>query len=848
VSDLAVSSHSIQAFQDLRDGVFVALQKAVPEVRQGTPKQQRVLMEDMDRFLMGHIEQADLLGAHPELNNKVHELVQNYKELVAANETELKDLKILAPEQHIEDVAGNPIDEDDLPGYLTKMYARFLVREPGQWAKMFKQDKATTEKVINMIIADVYSKGEYAQATHANKKMLAERHLDFYLGDPSVAGEAQKAFTKGLTDAAGSTKQRRVLKEWEEIALGKIDNGFVRLAESIARQEQLKLQGKLWKRVADDAQLSSAADDFDARQALGHTEQVPTAPGTYGWAAGRYVHPDTMWALKGAPLAQRNAANAVNKFVSKLKWGQTVGNPGSWVTNFFANAQVAMLSNLVDPFTSPLTIGRGMLTFAEDYATHSKAPGLRADVRSNRWIRAMELGIVSSSYSTAEFRQSATEWLKTLRHEGALNGGRINPLDFMAGMTHQGTEKLSGAYGSIDTMWKYSVYCAGLERGGVDMATGKLADVSKAIAFIGDRYRFGMSNARILEQAELEVSRRIHFSSPMLDRVGTYALAGSKWAGFVNPYIKIKTELIRNYAQLVPRITSESGMAANMLKCSVTLAAIGGAIKAKRELAGINQEEVDASFAQAPSAVQRFKPGAMALWSRAENGRLRFTDITQMFEPLTWLQGDPNASAGANAFANAATLIVDGSILEEDFRNIGATAGLLPEGYRKPRTMEWQASGAKMLGKAITDLGPGIIRNTYNTLNRGPEIQPGPFTPPFLEGLGTPPGRRGPQQEQQSQSTTNINLLAGPNRIFEVGGTQAAPVGADAMAALQRKSMEIKELERQLAAIGPMHQGQSLGIAERLDKPAAMAKAQAILEKKVQEMQLLQKQISDLGK
>ena len=181
-----------------------------------------------------------------------------------------------------------------------------------------------------------------------------------------------------------------------------------------------------------------------------------------------------------------------------------------------------------------------------------------------------------------------------------------------------------------------------MEKGGINLTDGTM-NVKKAIDFIGARYRPGMDDAAIRKAVELEVAQRIHYAFPMLDRVGEAVAKGSQAAGIVNPYLKVKMELMRNYAQLPGRMIREKGMAANMMGYT---ALVGGAyygLKTIREKNGINQQEVDAAFASAPGAVQRFKPGALALWDRASNGKVRMIDMTQMFEPLTWLQGNPES-------------------------------------------------------------------------------------------------------------------------------------------------------------------------------------------------------------
>lgn len=836
VADLAFSSHSVDTFQRLAPDTFKALNNAVPELARMKPHEQRAVHENLTRFIEGDIDSSTMRQRHPELNAQFHGLVESYKQKIAHNDARLRELGMLAAEKE-----PNLADLEAGPDYAVKLYWRFMMREPGAWANIARKDKQGMAAIKEAIKNDVYRKGQYMTRSEADRDVLAQEHLDFLLGDPEMLARAKAdpegAWAQAVSKAGGSLKQRQVMAWWKKAALGEIDSPLIRIAESMSRQEQLILQGTLWQEVSRNPKLATIGDNEAVANALGHTERLRLDPARFGKAAGMRVSKETFEAMVHAPLAQRNASTFVSKALNVLKYGQTVGNPGSWVTNFVANAQGAMLSNLVNPWSSPLKIGAGMHTFAKDLQAFKAAPGLKGAVPSSfvqgtgevgrqRFTRAMELGVVGSDYSTAEFQAASADWLRTMEKESLRNNGRVNPMDMMLRVLKDGLNKprefLARKYGAIDTLWKYATFTSGLEKGGIDLATGKV-DVEKAIEFIGPRYRPGMLNEAIIKNVELEVAQRIHYSFPMLDRVGEGVAQAGKWAGLaVNPYLKVKFELMRNYAQLPARMLTEKGMAANMIGYAAIAGGLYYGLKSTREAMGVNQKEVDQSFAVAPSAVQRYKPGAVALWSRTDKGRLQFADMTSIFEPFSWIQGNPETALPARALANIAYSPIDGSLLEAPLAGLMNFGGMPIPGYTPKNEPEWKQDGANLLREGMMRLGPGIFRNTYTTAERG--------------GVGfAPKGSAARDLPPQSPLTTGLNMALGPNRFFEAGSPE------DKSRAIQGAAAEIARAEAELHRIGRMNEGQSIGVGSLpLVKSEAMAKQREILQQRINEMKKLQ--------
>lgn len=824
VADNAMQAFSVQTLERLRDDVFTALVKSTPKLAKLSRAEQKLVHQDIVRLLTGELTEEQFLKSKhfPLVAEQVFTAVNKYKERIAENEKVLRELNMLGAEENLRKRLDLE-DDDDLPGWAVQMYYRFLLK-PGEWSRLIRRDKQKTDRVMRGIMDDVINnpenKKKYGTLSDEAKWAKAREYFDVLVGDPTALKNLHRSKQGAgsfLAEANKSLLSRKDLKDWEREALGFVNNSFTRIAESITRQEQLILQGKMWKSVADNPVLSTYGDMPDVAQELGHTKQLPRDPSRFGLAAGKYVSPDTFYALVEAPRAQRVASTLVTKFNNAVKYGQTVANPGSWIINFFANAQGVMLSNLVNPITSPGEIGHGMARFAMDYKAHITNPGLRSSPEQQRFMRAVELGVVGSDYATAEFRKSAFNFAREA--EVAMSGQRakiLNVLDWFPYMAGKSKDKLAGMYSSIDTAWKYATYISGLRKGGIRM-DGSI-DMAKALEFIGGRKRPNMTEKYVREQVELEVARRIHLGFPMLDRVGENVAQAGKYAGILfNPYLKIKTELLRNYAQLPQRILNEDGMSGQLMMYGLIAATMAGLWTRLREENGISQKEVDNAFANAPPAFKRFKPGAAALWFRQADGQLLALDMTQLFEPLTWLPTDPSASMSTEFLTDAALMAFDGTPIE------GAGAGLLAQGgYLSPEAKdrlvpEWQRGGARMWGEILSRLGPGVARNTYNTLAKNPQM-----------GVFAPPGGRMPAAPGASPAVGAANLILGPNRLQPLGSPEQANKNVMGL------RMELEQARRELRAMMRMTEGQSTGtFSPGLNKAEAESKAAQVLQQKI---------------
>lgn len=832
--DAAMQSFSIQSFERLRDDTFTMLQKSTPGLSKLSMADQRAVFADLTKVQLGQMTPAQLL-ANPRnapVVQEAYNAIRRYKDQILRNEQEIRALKMLPPESLIRKRLQIP-DDEDLPGWAVQMYYRFLLKN-GEWATLVRRDQAKKQRIMqgiwNDVIHDPANKAKFGKLTPDEQLAKAQEYFDVLIGDPDAIERLRSANVKPgdfLAGARSSLKARKQLSPWEKEALGEVENTFIRVAESITRQEQLILQGRMWKSIAENPSLSSFADDPMAQAALGHTKPLPADSSKFGLAAGKYVSPETYYALHEAPRLQRNARNAVNRTVNAVKYMQTVGNLASWETNFLGNAQGAMLSNLVNPFASPGEIGHGFYRFASDIKAFRASPGIRDNPQTQRFMRAIELGIIGSEFSTAEFRASASSFaLAVSRGTAGRKVGIPDYLSVLANVARKAKDNLAGAYSAIDSGWKYATYISGLRKGGIRMDGS--VDVAKATKFIGSRMRPGMLIPDIIEQVELEVARRIHDGFPMLDRVGEYVAKAGQYAGVVvNPYLKVKTELMRNYAtaakrSLPERLGGEKGMAANMLGYGLVVGTIAALTVKRRESNGIMQKEVDAAWAKAPPAFKRFKSAGSFAWTeRQDDGQILAVDMTQLFEPLTWLQGDPESGALTNMFVNATILGVDGTPAEGLIREQMARAGLIPPEWEDKMTPEYQRSGAKAFVDAAAKYGPGTFRNYYNMAAKNPRL-----------GMFEPQGGRLPGLPGMSPGTGAANMLLGPGRVTPLSSPEQD------LRNTMGQRWDVRGARQDLRNAATLNEGQSTGPGTGgLDKEKAMQDAERVMLEKVRRLE-----------
>ncbi|UOF79741.1 hypothetical protein [Caudoviricetes sp.] len=822
----AIMAASADAFKRLAPEKMQAFAREFPELGQMKPWEQANVQRDISSWMNGDLKLEDLQRKHPQVTNTLSKRLQDEMAAVQRRDRELRALNMLQPEEELSKLLGYDPTDDDILYTGVKLYFRHLL-PAGEWAKAARKDEQGMKALTAAIMQDVYSTPHFKEKTPEQRWALAERHLDYLLGDPALLAESrqnpQSAWKDLISEASGSLKARKDLRWWEKAALGEIDNGFLRLAESTARQEQLIQRGKMWRDITQNPSMCSV----EINPAVGHTHQLSLTPSKYGMAAGKWVSPELFEAVEQIPLMQRNVQNSIGHAITALKWAQTVGNPGSWWTNYFSNAQNVLLSNLVNPFSSPLVIGRGFRRFSNDYKAHMLNPGGRETPEQARFMDALSGGILGSDYASAEFKRSAMDWARVLQKEEA-TFGKVHGLDLMNRLGRS-KDWLSGKYGAIDPMWKYATFSAGLEKGGInplthsiDSAKGRL----KAIKFLGPLYNPALDNTELQKAVTQEVLRRIHLSFPMLDRVSPAVTKMGKNIGFINPYVKVRMEQLRVYSQLPSRLMNEPGMRGTMLMNVALMGSLYAGLKFARSANGMTQQRVDEAWASAPDYIKRFKPGAMALPFRDQHGRVQFLDFTSGFEPATYLQGSPEAAWYKKVAINFALSPVDGSVAEPGLLQMLANGGIADPTMRDPSVAQWQQGGASLMGDLVAKFGPQIFRNTYNTLERG--------------GVGfEPKTRAGVKAEPQSPWTTAINVVMGSNRTFAYGSEKDKKASI-----LETYYGKVAPRIKELRDVAKKTDGQSAGtLRGALDKKEALGKAKVEVQQGVQQLKDQKKKV-----
>ena len=872
LADAASEAFSVSSLERLSKDLGQSLNETTAALSKLPVERQKQAQLNLNDYILGNLSKKDLIRQHPELSKGIADRIETEKQMTQALELELERLQIIGTEEERTAARGLHADEQ-LEDYAAQLYWRDIAK-PGQWRNIAKKDTDGYNAIVAQIQKDIYSEGKYKGASYddAQRLALAKKHFDYLAGkgEPTKVQDilpdwlkkklypkANKETGSAYADAMASTKQRKEFKWYELAAMGEVNDPVVRLAVSRGRQRQLLLHGQIWEAVAANREFSMRADAANASEIQeGWVSPSETNSRKFGLARGMWIREDVHDALVTIPLMQRNQSSFMQSAMQTLKWNQTVGNPGSWVNNSLENLQGMMLSNMVNPWTFPLKIGRGMHTYTKDFTAHMAAPGMdtnaikfspdmdfqtasnmtTTNVARGRFLKAIEKGWIGSEYSTHEFRASSVEWHKFLNKQSDMTGGKINALDVYNGFINaknRPLDWLSGKYAAIDTLSKYATGIAGLEKAGVGLESGRIDDMAKAMKFLDgtNRIRPGMSHDQILEEIWNEVTRRIHFSFPMMDRVApaVAAVANSAAGGLGNRYFKVKAEQYRVYGQLAGRVLSEPGMKANMLGYTAMVGSLAaGPLYVARQLNGVNQDTVDAAFASAPDAVQRFKPSAMALWGRKDNGRLTFINTAHLLEPLSWAVGDPTQKA-MNILTNFAQSPINGNMLEPNLLQLLSQGGLADPSYMGPKAPQWAKDSARLLGQGVNAFGPGIVRNTMNTLQRG------------QVGYAAPGGRMIPR-EPQSALATGVNMVAGPGFITEAGSK------ADMDRTLQEASIAYKQAVQEYKDLLAKNEGQSTGsVTLPLNKSAAIPKALANVNQKIERFKQLEATFKKAG-
>lgn len=819
LAQAAAIAHSLDSFESLKGSAYKSLQEAIPELQRLPAAKVHAVQADIGKQVMGKMSLDELTARHPELSAKVYERLRLEQADAQADVAKLSKLGILG-------AAPTP-----LTGDLEQLSGLFLrdLMPPGEWAAKVKRDKGFHNSLIASAMDAIYSKGKFSQLPKEAQLAWAERHVNEVIGDDAARRASEKFGGLGYvrtfeqTAAGKSVMPSRDYAPWERLAMGEVEDGLIVLAAKKAQRKQLIAHGEMWQSLVQ-AGTVVPQESLTPQQIAAGWKPLPMEA-SYGFAAGHYVSPNDYEDLITIPNQQYNFDNMIGTAINAMKYGQTVLNPGSWGANFFGNAQGMALTGLVNPFAYPTKVAAGMSDFVDDVKAFKKLPGIAGHItndldgiRRDRLSEAMKRGIVGSNFSTDEFNAGAQAWSRILDSVTGLNGKRSMIDVFKVGFKRT-AQDVAQLYGVADDIWKYAAWSSGLEAAGINRVTGEV-DVKAVLQFLPDGWTAAHGPAALRKAAMDYVSLKIHRGMPMLDRTGQAISRTAPAQGTViNPYIKITTELTRNYAMLPFRMAKEKGFAARMVAYGGVLAASYGTFLGYKQLAGIDAETEQRAYASAPESVQQFKVPSLACFARDEKGRLTCLDMGFMATPLTWVAGDPSQAPVANMLTNMLLAPISGTPTEAVAGDMLQVFGLQSPRLDVGKLPEWKQTGAMQLGRLMAKYGPGGIRNTYNTLERGGFG----FTPRNTLGQPIPP---------QSPGVTGFNLLAGPNRAVQIGGEEAeraAQISAKIKAAETRNNLR--------SLVRNTKEGQSTGpLSAPLNKQEAVQRQREALLKQQQKL------------
>ncbi|MFT3866838.1 MAG: hypothetical protein QM729_21455 [Solirubrobacterales bacterium] len=830
LADVAVQAYATKAFKDVDALVAKNFRDSWPQLASLPQPRQDAIQRSLNGFLDNKLSMQELLAQTPELIPSVaRELEAKQSQIQAAWEDLAQNYfpALADPVKNQNAVlAGlrepNP---DDLMSFVVQKQVRAGMTD-AQWAKTLAADESRMDKLVKDAIAWYKAEGKFKKAGDEELADRARAAVEAAAGIRGVVPmpEVKGSFKLPSPELPAQSK----LAPWQLEAAGLANNAFERIGATEQKLQQLRVVGEMFNDIkAKGWAVPVGPADTPPPGWL----QVPYSP-EYGNVAGNYIHPDAWDAVITAPAAQSAANSFLGKLQSLYKYRSTVLNPASWSANELGGMQGAMMSNLIDPILEPQKVVRGWVTMLDDMQAFRLQPGLgQKGVEAQRFETALKKGIVGSDFNTSDMQRSAGEYGRFLRKQAGIEKGWLElSLEFAS----QAKEKLGNTYGLRDQMWKYAAWSAGLEKGGIDLATGQLKDPQLALNFLANRPEAALfvgtpeASAVLKEMVETEAARRVSLSFPMHDRVGKNIarVANTALVGVANPYLKTTAEMWRNYAQLGNRFLNEPGMKSTLAKFTMYASLVGGGAYASRQLNGMESDELDAKWASAPDYVREFRPGPFSFGFRDDRGRAQFVDMSKAFEPLRYMSGveslkDAPLTVTRNIFNS---LTGDrAQVLSDHYLN---SVGLGSKQLAAGQTPTYSQGLAAAASLAIKELGPRVI-------------------PAFLDVaadtglLYNDPSRAGPDVGRQPAWTAVPNMLLGRGTVGYYGSKE------DAQTRLQAGEYKINDATRAMGTIGAKTEGQKVpGTYAPFDKKAAFERQKAEIKRQVDE----QRRLNDLFK
>jgi hypothetical protein len=742
-AQLAMTQYTLQSGQ-FSEGIGEAVMKGVAEQFGGIPKDRmQGFVEDWNKVLLNEMDPEQFGRNWSQWAQHAQEFAERVKQGISLDDQLIHQLAPRLGEAG--ETTGSPEMDDFIRHYAVNLYDRYMLK-PGRYAEIVSKDAAKMRKWEDWLIENNIKKDpRFQTASPAEQRRQANIQLNTLIGTDGYNESAHESPV--LSGWLRSTKARAELPDMIREILGETDHGLIRLATTISRQKALIANLTVWKDVSlmgpDIFRPYAAGQGLtsDGRkfvQLLGQNGQPHQ--GLHGLAAGGFLHPDFHEMLVDMPRAAKESASAFNKLARFVKFNQVVlGGVGPWMNQIQGNAVGMMMSGAN---VSPWSMTRHLVNMSQDMKAFGKGGGaflgrigesstikdVEVAVRSARMLRAKELFGSFGTYDAAEMRGATNMLEKHLagkyeEKDHGLMGMAINGMK--AGMEGVGQAKngLGHMFSMVDEAAKYTSWTGLLERGGIDLTTGRVTDIQKAKSFLGDQFRYGAGDQREVQKLiEREAARRVQASFPMLDRTAPAIrrLQNSAAVGLgLNPYLGIKTEMARTYTQFAGRLLDgEPGLRAHALKMAAVLGGVYGGILTARHINGVTDEQIQKGWENQPAQVKALHPGAMALWWHDDKGRPQYWDMQAFNEFLPYLQGTPEGSTIAKVLLNCGRLPFEGSLVDKyaiqpKLQALGAPVA--PQ--YNPEIKTWRDAKPQVADMALDYMLP-VVPRTLNTLKQ----------------------------------------------------------------------------------------------------------------------------------
>lgn len=639
----------------------------------------------------------------------------------------------LAERGYVPDETWEQSEGDAVSGYATREYmAHFL--KPGQWLKIVSKDEKVMREAVTGYTAWAKKSGKELSETEALKKIVESLGTE----DPGSVLFENKA-TAGSSAPTGKLKFRKELPEWYQNLLGKSRDGFLSTSRTLATQDALINNFKVFEGIAKDPRWAAdrpVADDW---------MQFPDNKRLYGQMAGKWAPPDVYDSLHTIP----NIKNEVNKWIAVpmgiVKTNQvSLGSFRTFLNMTMDNLMGGVLSGGLD-LTKPI----------------EAASAIRHAANAMREVSSLPMIGKANPLGSTE----AAQFIRDARRIGVDAPGHIG-----ASLNEQQARLVRNAYSEI----------AGVKGDASNMLT-KFYELHQRLGAKGSMVVDGIDRVQKLaswkiltdkfeaegldhEGAMRRAARRIFQSYPMYDRVGLLAdKMRTGGLGVVSPYSTFAMERHRVLGSLPGRLidsvsnphSDDKGLAIRMLKYALIGAGLFATRGAFRRTFG-NVSDADVEYAMQKrrgSGQEKFSPEGgvwVAPW-RDGRGNPAVVDMTQWLGPLSYLQGDQNLSLLANIAMNIVKQPLSGGLLgagvDTAMRGVGIDASFEPRapvpgqsapafaadaalnGGLAPRGLMDLYKNVKSTG-ALGDIGPG--RDTLTPMQAGLRTIPGI---PFEQGV-----------------------------------------------------------------------------------------------------------------